>query len=1015
LAFSGLLFIIPVASPIFAMNASNPTIAASGNNPALGGVGSTFTLTVGNPSSNQYTVTAVTINAPSGWTITGATAGGFLIGTPSFTSSGVTWTVSSFTVGTGAGIPPGSSDTLQFTATAASGTYPFSSIFTSKIQDASSVAFYSGPSFSILVIDPATAFFAVTPAASGNYVAGSAALTETATITPAQAGVPIVFSETGYPGGATYGFSPTTALTNSGGVATTTFQPSDVAGQAAQVNAAVGTSVVIPGVSPGTITTVSGSPTEVTWTLTSSATDGNHYITTEHTTQNQGVSTVAMTGASMAAGGASYSIADKFGNPVAFNTPLLTWAVTLTALSGGGVFDALGLPTVISCSSAGGAHWMSGVTVLTPATACPAAGSSAFLPFNYIQSANYFSIGELSAGVSGTLSSSAFAGAGQSGELITSTFAAAAPVPVVIAPSGVTLPDTPAGDKVNVTATLIAPSTCGAGAVQCPPQAGVPVQLYLDQTTSWESVSGAMDYGANSKLTSGFSNGLLTTSLTTNSNGLASDMFTIDTVAKSSAFFQSNATAPIDTSLTNSLGISADTAAAACPATAIGASGGPATVCTIGGPASVFTVLTYFDNALTTPASHAATGGSIYVDVTIADTYGNPALNTGVNQIQISLTASCSASCPLSAFTVYIPSGGHDTFFSFGAIIWTMPNTIGTVTLTAAGVLKGHQITSAPASIGVVSPLPTLAIISPANTGTIYSNKNSVVFTGQANVSVGYAANGPQAVTITSVTYKIDSGSVQTAPITPGYTITFSVAATMTPGLHHIIFNATDSLGNTASGQVYSVLVEVTSPTVAFATANGAKLNYTNSVSATIKFTEGDLNSSSVIATLNGTALASSHVTVTGTNNLGSSVIYTVTITGLPAGTDAIGLSASSLTGLTGTATTITVAVSVAFSQSVIITTASYGALGSFNGVSVTATNVWSTSQNLVVFAVWKNSAGQTVAVTTGGLTLASGASGTTFAPLAGAIPSGSYTVSVFVITTSNNPVSGTTSISASV
>jgi hypothetical protein len=1017
LAFSGLLFIIPVATPIFAANASLPSVSASGNNPALGGVAATFTLSVGNPSSNQFTVTAFTINAPSGWTITGATKGGFLSGTPSYTSSGVTWTVSTFTVGTGAGIPPGSADSLAFTAIAATGTYPFTSTFTSKVQDASAVAFYTGPSFSILVIDPTTSTPVVTPTSATSYIAGSAALTETAKITPAQAGVPIVFSETGYPAGASYSFSPSTALTDSTGTATTVFQPSNHMGDTANIKAAVGTSTITPGVSAGAINTVAGSPTEVTWALTSVASDGNHYIATEHTTLNQGVSTVAINGAYMVTTGASFSIADKFGNPVAFNTAGLTWAITLTALSGGGVFDALGLPTVISCTNTAGADWMSGTTALTPTTACPSGAlTSSNLPFNYFQSANYYTIGELSAGVSGSLSGSAFAGAGQSGELVTSTFAAASAVPVVIAPSGVTLPNVPAGDKVNVTATLAPPSTCGtAWTTACPRQAGVPVQLYLDQTNSFETVSGAKDYGLSSKLTAGFSNGLFSTSQTTNANGMASNLFTLDTVAGASAFYQSNVTAPIDTSLTHSLGISLDTPATACTVPIV-AHGGPATVCTIGAAPATFTVLTYFEPTLVTTASHSAAGGSIYVDVSITDAYGNPATNQGVNQIQITLTASCSASCPLSAFTVYIPSGGHDTYASFGAITWTMPNTIGSVTLTATGVLKGKQITSAPAAIGVVSPLPTLAIISPKNVGTIYSSKNSVVFTGQANVSIGYAATGPLAVKIVSVTYKIDSGSVQTAPITSGYSITFSVAATMTPGLHHLSFNATDSVGNVAVGTTYSVLIDVVAPTVAFTTATGAKLNYSNTVVATITVPEGDLNLTSVTPTLNGTALSSSHFKVTGTNNLGSSVSYTVTISGLPAGSDNLGLSASSLAGLTGTAKAITVTVSVPPSQSVIIVSASYGTEGGYTGISITATNIWSTSQNLIAFAVWKNSAGQTVAVTTGGLgTMASGATTTTFAPLLSALPSGSYTVNVFVVTTGNLPVSSTTSITASV
>jgi len=1048
LAFSGLLILIPVASPIVAANASLPTVSVTGNNPALGGNTATFTLTVGNPSSNQFTVTAFTINAPAGWTICTATsaapcappgtnpkAGGFLSGVPSATASGVTWTVSTFTVGTGAGIPPGSSDTLVFTATAATGTYPFSSTFTTKAQDASAVAFYTGPSFSILVIDPATCsqvapnVCTVTPAAPAvNYVAGSAALTETATILPAQAGIPVVFSAPGYAGSFTgYSFSPVTALTNSAGVATTVFQPSnlDCATAAANcvthVDIAIGSSSIAAVASAVTVTTVAGAPSEVSWTLAPVASNGNNYIQLEGTTTNAGTSGT-FTGAKMLAAGASFAIADKFGNSVNLNTANLVWTVTITALSGAGLFDAIGLPSVISCTNAapGPNVWMSGTTVVGPA--CPVAGLTTPLPFNYYQSPIYNAIGELSGGVAGTLSGSSYAGAGQSGQLFTSTFAAASPLPVMTLPSGVTLPtgvvyppDIAAGDKVNVTATLVPPATCGGGAVACPAQPGVPVSLMLDQVNSYETIAGAHDYGANSKLTVGFSNGLTYVSTPTDSLGVAWGLFTLDTVATptaSHAYFLDNVTAPSDVSITADRPNSTSTFVA--PATP---------VITLSNVPTTFTVLTYYANieapaplphGLMGPATHAATGASIYVDVTISDAYGNVATNTGSNQIQISLAASCGSSCPLSATTVYIPSGGSDTFASFGAIVWTMPSTIGSVTLTGSGVLSGVAKTSAPATLGVVSPDPTIAIISPTPlNGVIYSSNNAVVFSGQANVSIGYASTGSFAVKITSVTYSIDGGAVQTAPTTTANQITFSVAATFTAGLHTIVFNATDSLGNVASSAKYSVLVDTTAPTVAFTTANGALVTYSSPVTATITVPEGDLNATSVVASLNGTALASSHVSVTGTNNLGHSVTYTVTITGLSAGSDTIGLSATSLAGLTGTATTITVTVQVNPATSVIINSASYGSLGSFNGISVTATNTWSASYNLVVFAVWKNSIGQTVAVTTGGLTLASGASGSAFAPLAGALPSGSYTVSVFVITTGNLPVSSTTSITA--
>jgi len=1023
LAFSGIFFLIPVATPVFAANASAPTITITSNNPVAGGASPTISMKVSNPASNQFTITGFSFVTPTGWSVTVCTAGGFLdVCTVGAGGGGVTWTVSTFTIGTGAGIPPGSSDVLSFTATAgsaptSSATYPFTSTFSTKVQDASSVGFYNGPSFSIQVMDPDTTV--TVGALTTPYVAGSAALTVTATVTcgadqntavcPGTLGepnLPVGWTATGgtYIASTTYSFTPSTSTSTSAGTATTTFQPSNKAGDHTFVTATIGTSAVT-GTSPGAVATVAGAPTQVTWTLTSAATDGNHYITTQATTANGGGSVTPVTGAEMVNTGASYSIADKFGNPVAFNTALLTWTVTLTALSGAGIFDALGLPSVITCTN-GGASWMSGATALTPTVACPSAGTSATLPFNYFQSATYDSIGELSAGVSGCLGagcpgSGAFAGAGQSGQLITSTFAAASPVPVVYLTSaekaaGVVLPSVPAGDQVNVTATL------GTA------QAGVPVQLMLDLGTSYETAPAAADYGASSMVTIGFSNGLTYITAITNAHGQASALFTLDTLATPTAahaFFLDNVTRPTDSGSAATITFPTDTTT--------NSTDQAAAIVTIPNTPATFTVLTYYDSTLATAATHAAAGASLYVDVTISDQYGNVAVNTALTAIQITLAASAGT---LSATTVYINHLASDTASSFGPVTWTMPGAVGSASLTASGVLAGKAITSAPATIGVVSPLPTLAIISPVpQSGTIYSKSNSVVFTGQANVSIGYASTGALAVKITGVTYSIDGGTPLTAPITPGNKITFSVAATMTAGLHTVYFNATDSQGNVASSSKYSVLVDTVAPTVAFTTKTGAVINFTNSVTATITVPEGDLNVTSVTASLNGTALASSHVTVTGTNNLGHSVTYTVTLTGLTAGTDVIGLSATSLAGLTGTATSVTVTVQVAFATSVLITSATYGTLGSFTGISVSATNTWTTSQSLVVFAVWKNSAGQTVAVTTGGLTLAAGASGTTFAPLASALPSGSYSVSVFVITTANQPVSSPTSITASV
>jgi hypothetical protein len=95
-----------------------------------------------------------------------------------------------------------------------------------------------------------------------------------------------------------------------------------------------------------------------------------------------------------------------------------------------------------------------------------------------------------------------------------------------------------------------------------------------------------------------------------------------------------------------------------------------------------------------------------------------------------------------------------------------------------------------------------------------------------------------------------------------------------------------------------------------------------------------------------------------------------------------------------------------AYAASVAINYALYGTLGSFRVVWANITNEYASSLSLVVFVIWKNFAGQTVAVTTGELDLARGATGRTFAPLTDTLQSGIYEVNVFVITTNNNPVS---------
>ena len=100
-----------------------------------------------------------------------------------------TYDINGFVVNTLSGVTPGQSDSVTFTANAPTGSYPINSVFKTSIQDASGVSFYSGPSFTVQVIDPnSVVSITVTPGGSNTgiqYTAGTAVYTVTATVTAA--------------------------------------------------------------------------------------------------------------------------------------------------------------------------------------------------------------------------------------------------------------------------------------------------------------------------------------------------------------------------------------------------------------------------------------------------------------------------------------------------------------------------------------------------------------------------------------------------------------------------------------------------------------------------------------------------------------------------------------------------------------------------------------------------------------------------------------------------------------
>jgi len=217
---------------------------------------------------------------------------------------------------------------------------------------------------------------------------------------------------------------------------------------------------------------------------------------------------------------------------------------------------------------------------------------------------------------------------------------------------------------------------------------------------------------------------------------------------------------------------------------------------------------------------------------------------------------------------------------------------------------------------------------------------------------------------MSTLSWKINSGTWQSSGLA-GTNAQWSVIATLPAGLSTITFNATDSKGNVVVSNTYSVLVDSTTPTVTNVTPAGSVLNPGQLFTATVVSSQGDLNTTygahGIQVTYNGTVLAGSAVQVSGTNNPGSSVTYTITAA-LPTsvgnpGHWSIVVSAENLAGTTGTGAADLISVTVAFGNSITFNTATatYGLVGAYKGVTVSVTNAWSTSQTIVVFATLKS------------------------------------------------------------
>ena len=964
LALSGILVLLPVGAPALAASVTNPTYKI--NTPAYaGGEGFYLDFNVTNPTGNSAGVSELTITAPSGWTFT--TGDCYYDELTTFLDEcSVGGTAATFYAdSSGLAIPPGQTQEFEIYMTAATcSTYPCTGTFTTSWED-NSLTFHTGNSFKLISFDP-NASVALTPSTTQTFIAGSSAISFSANIGVADAGVPVIFNSY-YESGAFSGSGVTVldpflaiAYTNTAGIATATFTPSNAEGTD-YVYATIGGGAFCWGTfyiktdgypycddyywstADTEVTTVPAAPTSVLFSINavSFPTSSTHYISDYNAVPNGGSGNDM---AYIAAGTLNVSASDRFGNAIAF-TDITNANVSVSTTAAGGLFD-----------NGAGANK---TTIYCPAgVECTEGG----IGYDYYQSGTYGSVGVLTATVRGSINSAAFTVSGSSGKLVTSTFDTVAEVPTF-----------GTGDVVGGNA--YAGATVLVKVELSPAQVNVPVTIYMDTATSTQ-VNG---------------DGTLSALALTASNGTAVGSFKLDTGAGAILYYQSNIPAPTDGAPTSTLGNSTDSAI----------------VNTVPGAAAELVVNAYYDSTVSELATHAVNGTILYIDISLADKYGNPTTNTFNYQIQIGLSGPGS----FSATGVYIASGQPDTNSSFGAILWRTPNAFAPETIKAASIFPTAMDT-----VTLVSSLPTISVTSPAPySGVIYSQSTAVTFIGQANASLGY----PASAMIASVGYKVDGGSWSSAGIASANQVTWSVSISLTAGLHTVQFNATDDQApSTITTSVYKVLVDPTSPDVNFVTVNNANLSAGQSVSANIVDSMGDLNTSAVSATAtNLDTLATSTLTVgsiTTPNVLGHSVTYPVSISGLTTGNWSVTLSATNL-ALNSNSSTITVHVTVPIAQSfVIVGTPGIGTLGGYTGINVQYQNL-GPDPSVVIFAVWKNNVGQTVGIGASSATFGPGQTLSAFIVEPIGIAAGSYSVSLFVVTTGNQPVSVSTPISVTV
>lgn len=641
-------------------NLDFPTVAPYPS--AVQGTASTsLDVEVTNPVANTYAIISFSVNAPTGWKFAGVPSCGTDLATLGTSSSSVVQCKS----GGSPGLSPGSSTTLELGTLTGPGSTPSNppvqGTFTTLVTDASGSSSYAGNSFLELDIAPTTIAVSIT-SGSALYLAGSSPLEITATISSGQIDVPIVwnFSNSLYP---TQGYvatlTPASSITASNGSASTTFSPSNHAGDSSGIVATIGESATYATTS--SVATAAGPPSQAIFSFTYGATSYDRDYLNNH---------VSVSGTLYATTQSEVllSLSDSFGNVVEFSTAIKN--VTIGTSSGEMLIDNSFYPAV-SCGTASYqiplADCQNGASIRFPLT------TSGGYTVYYVQSSIYGTEGNLIATIelsTGTTFDNV------SGSIVTSTFASSLPDPV--------LNDTEVGAGLSV----------GVSESLSSPQQGVPVTMYL--CTACAETTPGYD--------STFLNGQQSITYLTNSSGAFTTSMAVNVTLGDTAVFYTTAADPLPSSPSNIL-TSADSAevttvAGPIASIAINIAANP-------GPASGQNI------------ASAASRSSVYVDVTYVDAYGHDIPPTFSPSYQTQISLDVNSDALLSATNVYISSQATATngTSSFGPIILAMPSTTGLfVTLTASAIINNKSV-QATYTLLTVSPPPNYSVTITSSTG----------------------------------------------------------------------------------------------------------------------------------------------------------------------------------------------------------------------------------------------------------------------------------------------------------